>query len=298
MSTNSNIEWTTNTWNPIWGCTKISPGCKHCYAETLAERFRGKSFKNGKPNPFVTGFDLRLVPHKLAEPLHLRTPGFIFVNSMSDLFQERVPSEFIEAVCEVMMLADWHTFQVLTKRSERMLELLNGPLKRFAMAPHIWWGVSVEDKEYGLSRIEHLRAASVAVRFLSVEPLLEDIGEVNLSGIHWVIVGGESGRGARPMSPEWATALRDQCVRESVPYFFKQWGGANKKKAGRLLDGKKWEQMPTVVRASVPDRDALKRRQKLGKAIAESASKLKLVELKVPADHEQIASDHPFGGQS
>src|SRR5689334_929670 len=176
MSDRSKIEWTNATWNPVRGCTKISPGCKHCYAATFAERFRGV-----RGHPYEQGFDLRLVPEKLDEPLRWRRPRRIFVNSMSDLFHEDIPTEYIEAVAEVMRRADWHTFQVLTKRASRMRDLLDGPLRAAAALPHIWWGVSVEDRKYGLPRIDYLRKAEAAVRFLSIEPLLEDLGDFNLS---------------------------------------------------------------------------------------------------------------------
>lgn len=252
MSSSSDIEWTDATWNPVRGCTKVSPGCKHCYAETFSERFRGVA-----GHPFEHGFDLRLVPEKLAEPLRWRSPRSIFVNSMSDLFHERVPDSYIAAVARVMELATWHTFQVLTKRSERMAELLEGPLRRFARLEHIWWGVSVEDRKHGLPRVEHLRAAPAAVRFLSVEPLLGDLGKVNLRGIHWVIVGGESGHGARPLDPAWLRSLRAQCERASVPFFFKQWGGVFKSRTGRELDGKTWDAMPAGFAVAPPERRRL-----------------------------------------
>lgn len=239
MSVQSAIEWTDATWNPVRGCTKVSPGCKHCYAETFAERFRGV-----RGHPFEQGFDLRLVPEKLAEPLRWRSSKTIFVNSMSDLFLETVPDDYIVAVAQVMQLAPWHTFQVLTKRSKRLRQLLSGKLEFAARLPHIWWGVSVEDKRYGLPRIDDLRAAPALVRFLSIEPLLEDLGTVRLSDIHWVIVGGESGAGARPMQREWATSIRDQCERAHVPFFFKQWGGFQKSKTGRTLDGRTYDGLP------------------------------------------------------
>lgn len=249
MSSSSDIEWTDATWNPVRGCTKVSPGCQHCYAETFAERFRGVP-----GHPFEQGFDLRLVPEKLAEPLRWRTPRTIFVNSMSDLFHERVPDDYIAAVASVMKLANWHTYQVLTKRSERMAELLTGKLAEVGKLAHIWWGVSVEDRRYGLPRIEHLRAAPAALRFLSVEPLLGDLGRVNLRGIHWAIVGGESGHGARAMDPAWVWSLRDQCQRAEVPFFFKQWGGVFKSRAGRELDGRTWDEMPRKASIAPPDR--------------------------------------------
>src|SRR3984893_14087332 len=220
MSVESSIEWTDATWNPVRGCTKISDGCKHWYAETFAERFRGV-----KGHPYQQGFDLRLVPEKLAEPLRWRNPKMIFVNSMSDLFHENVSDEYIEAVAKVMVAAKWHTYQVLTKRSNRLRELLNNSLRFAANQKHIWWGVSVENKKNGLPRIHDLQGADAEVRFLSVEPLLEDLGRFDLNGIDWVIVGGESGHGARPMKKEWVVSLRDECKREGVPFFFKQWGG-------------------------------------------------------------------------
>jgi len=246
MSIESAIEWTDATWNPVRGCTKISPGCKHCYAETFAERFRGV-----KGHPYEQGFDLRLVPEKLAEPLRWRASKMIFVNSMSDLFHDAVPDNYIVAVAHVMVTAKWHTYQVLTKRSERLRKLLNTKLRFAAEQQHIWWGVSVEDKQYGLPRIEDLRNTNAEVRFLSVEPLLEDIGRLDLRGIDWMIVGGESGAGARPMKKEWVLPLRDQCKRSGVPFFFKQWGGVRKKKAGRRLDGRTYDEFPKRVRHPV-----------------------------------------------
>jgi len=242
MSDKSKIEWTDATWNPVRGCTKISPGCKHCYAEVFAERFRGVP-----GHPYEQGFDLRLVPEKLEEPLRWKSPRFIFVNSMSDLFQPGVPDDYIVRVVEVMCEADWHTFQVLTKRSERMMTLLNSKLRFAAQCGHIWWGVSVENRKHGLPRIEHLRAADAAVRFLSIEPLLEDLGRLTLSGIHWVIVGGESGHGARPMDKSWVVSLKNQCWKARVPFFFKQWGGVQKSKHGRKLDGRTYDGMPALV---------------------------------------------------
>jgi protein gp37 len=242
MSLDSAIEWTDATWNPVRGCTKISPGCKHCYAETFAERFRGV-----KGHPYEQGFDLRLVPEKLAEPLRWRTPKMIFVNSMSDLFHDQVPEHYIDAVARVMVAANWHTYQVLTKRSDRIRRLLNSKLSFAARQPHIWWGVSVEDRKYGLPRIADLQSAAAAVRFLSVELLLEDIGTLNLNGINWVIVGGESGPGARPIRKEWVVSIRDQCRRAKVPFFFKQWGGIHKSLAGRELDGRTYDEFPSRV---------------------------------------------------
>jgi protein gp37 len=247
MSATSAIEWTDATWNPVRGCTKISPGCKHCYAETFAERFRGVP-----GHPYEQGFDLKLVPRKLSEPLKWTTPKTIFVNSMSDLFQEDIPISFIEHVGGVMQMADWHTYQVLTKRAERMCDMLKQPLVFAAGLDHIWWGVSVEDRKYGVPRIDALRDAPAALRFLSVEPLLEDLGEIDLEGIHWVIVGGESGLGARPMKEEWVVRLREQCEAAKVPFFFKQWGGVRKSEAGRMLDGRTYDAMPERAARKVP----------------------------------------------
>ncbi|HZW93397.1 MAG TPA: phage Gp37/Gp68 family protein [Candidatus Eremiobacteraceae bacterium] len=249
MSLHSDIEWTDATWNPVRGCTKISPGCKHCYAETFAERFRGV-----KGHPYEQGFDLRLVPEKLTEPFLWRSPKLVFVNSMSDLFQDGVPDDYIEAVCRVMERANWHTFQVLTKRSARLSALLNGRLRFAAEQDHIWWGVSVEDQRYGLPRISDLQKAPASVRFLSIEPLLEDLGRFNLSGISWAIVGGESGPGARPMLEEWVISVRDQCHESRVPFFFKQWGGVRKAKYGRLLEGRTYDEYPKRAVSPIPER--------------------------------------------
>jgi protein gp37 len=251
MSEHSHIEWTDATWNPVRGCTKISPGCKHCYAETFAERFRGV-----KGHPYEQGFDLKLVPAKLTEPFTWRSSKLVFVNSMSDLFQPGVPDTYIEAVCRVMVLAKWHTFQVLTKRSERLQELLSGRLRFAAEQNHIWWGVSVEDQKYGLPRIRDLQRTPARVRFLSIEPLLEDLGSFNLSNISWAIVGGESGPGARPMHEDWVISVRDQCHDYRVPFFFKQWGGVRKKKTGRLLDGRTYDEYPQRVVSAIPERES------------------------------------------
>jgi protein gp37 len=239
MSDRSKIEWTEATWNPVRGCIKISPGCKHCYAETFAERFRGTV-----GHPYERGFDPRLVPEKLTEPLSWSTARMVFVNSMSDLFQDDVPDDYISAVARVMTLAPWHTFQVLTKRAERMAHLLGGNLSHLATLSHIWWGVSVEDQKYGLPRIAHLRSAPAATRFLSVEPLLEDLGEIDLREIDWVIVGGESGPGFRPIHKEWVESILKQCHRADVPFFFKQWGGFPKSKTGRTLNGRTYDAFP------------------------------------------------------
>ncbi|HEX5410394.1 MAG TPA: phage Gp37/Gp68 family protein [Terriglobia bacterium] len=246
MSFESSIEWTDATWNPVRGCTKVSPGCKHCYAETFAERFRGV-----KGHPYEQGFDLRLVPEKLGEPLRWRSPKMVFVNSMSDLFQVGVSDDYIIAVAQVMAHANWHTFQVLTKRADRLRKLLSTKLRSFGSEPHIWWGVSVENRKHGLPRIDHLRSAPATVRFLSIEPLLEDLGGLNLDGIHWVIVGGESGPGARPMKKDWVLSIKEQCRAAHVPFFFKQWGGVRKSAAGRLLQGKTYDEFPIGIQHPV-----------------------------------------------
>lgn len=239
MSVNSTIEWTDATWNPVRGCTKISPGCKHCYAETFAERFRGVP-----GHPYEQGFDLRLVPEKIAEPLRWNSSKTVFVNSMSDLFHSDISEEYIEAVVNVMTIANWHTYQVLTKRADRLNKLLNGRLKSVTQHRNIWWGVSVEDKKYGTPRIALLRDTPAAIRFLSIEPLIEDLGKLDLTGIHWVIVGGESGAGARTMKVEWVKNIKEQCEDARVPFFFKQWGGVRKSEAGRTLDGRTFDEMP------------------------------------------------------
>ena len=254
MSVQSKIEWTEATWNPVRGCQKISPGCKHCYAQTFAERFR-----DVPGHPYEQGFDPRLVPEKLLEPLRWASPKTVFVNSMSDLFQDVVPDEYIIAVATVMLRANWHTYQVLTKRAKRLEELLKTKLPEAARAPHIWWGVSVEDKQYGIPRIEHLRQAPAKVRFLSIEPLLEDLGPLNLRGIHWAIVGGESGHGARPMHPSWVDAIKQQCDTHGTKFFFKQWGGVQKAKAGRQLKGKTYDDMPSLSTGKPPLRAARER---------------------------------------
>ncbi len=220
MSQNSTIEWTNATWNPVRGCDKVSPGCKYCYAETFAERFRGVP-----GHPFEQGFDLRLVPEKLDEPKKWRKGKKIFVNSMSDLFHKDVPTDYIRQVCDVMLEADHHEYQVLTKRPERLKDLLStAKFADAASAGHILWGVSVEDRKCGLPRIDLLRATPVRRRFLSIEPLLEDLGEVDLSGIDWIIVGGESGAGARPFALEWAVSLIGSARKYGVPIFIKQMG--------------------------------------------------------------------------
>lgn len=239
MSDHSSIEWTDATWNPVRGCTKISSGCAHCYAETFAERFRGVP-----GHPYEQGFDLRLVPEKLSQPLLWRRPKKIFVNSMSDLFHDQVPDDYIVRVARVMQLARWHTYQVLTKRSERLSVLLATKLRFAADEPHIWWGVSVENRSQGLPRIDHLRTAPGAVRFLSIEPLLEALGPLDLRGIDWVIVGGESGPGARPIKEDWVLEILKQCRRDQVRFFFKQWGGRLKSRNGRELQGRTYDELP------------------------------------------------------
>ncbi len=243
----SSIEWTEATWNPVTGCTMISPGCAHCYAETFAERFRGVP-----KHPYEQGFDLRLVPEKLTEPLRWSKPKMVFVNSMSDLFHKDVADDYILSVVRVMRLANWHTYQILTKRSERLRDLLLTKLRDAADEPHIWWGVSVENRRHGLPRVEHLRAAPAKVRFLSVEPLLEDLGPFDLGGLYWVIVGGESGAGARPMDERWVLSIRDQCRAVHVPFFFKQWGGVRKKRHGRALGGRTYDDMPESLGLPMP----------------------------------------------
>lgn len=241
MSIQTGIEWTDSTWNPVRGCTKISPGCKHCYAETFSERFRGVP-----GHPFEFGFDLRLVPEKLLDPLGWRKPRRIFVNSMSDLFHEKIPDAYIDSVVEVMRLADWHVFQLLTKRADRMARFFQSAPGRLQDQPHIWLGVSVEDRRYGLPRIDRLRETPAAVRFLSIEPLIEDLGTVDFSDIDWVIVGGESGRGARPIEVSWVLSIREQCAAAEVPFFFKQWGGVQKKRNGRELQGRTYDELPAI----------------------------------------------------
>jgi len=234
MATNSKIEWTECTWNPVTGCTKISTGCLNCYAERMARRLQAM----GQPN-YRNGFKLTLHPHMLEMPLHWRRPRMIFVNSMSDLFHEDVPLDFILKVLDVMGRAPQHHFQILTKRSERLAQLSPDLL----WPENVWMGVTVEDADYTF-RIKHLRRTNAAVKFISFEPLLGPIHNISLHGIDWVIVGGESGPGARPMQHEWVTDLRDQCTTEGIPFFFKQWGGVNKKANGRILGERTWDQIP------------------------------------------------------
>jgi len=247
MSVNSTIEWTDATWNPVRGCTKITPGCANCYAERFAERFRGVP-----GHPYEQGFDLKLIPQKLTDPLTWSASKMVFVNSMSDLFHKDIPPEYVMQVAQVMKLANWHTFQVLTKRAEYLAEMLQTMLAFAAECEHIWWGVSVENKKHGLPRVDLLRKSPAKVKFLSVEPLLEDLGDFDLTGIDWVIAGGESGAGARPLQKSWILGLRDLCVRSRVPFFFKQWGGFNKSKFGRELEGRTYDEIPTRTIANPP----------------------------------------------
>jgi protein gp37 len=236
MGAKSTIEWTESTWNPVTGCTKVSPGCKNCYAARMAKRLQSM----GQPN-YANGFNLAVHEHTLEIPLRWKSPQAIFVNSMSDLFHNDVPLSFIKEVFVVMNSANWHQFQVLTKRSARLLDLN----KQLCWAEHIWMGVSVETEKY-VRRIDDLRKTGAHTKFLSLEPLLGPLHKLDLSGIDWVIVGGESGPGARPMLEEWVIDIRDQCRKARVPFFFKQWGGFNKKRAGRILEGRTWNEIPVV----------------------------------------------------
>lgn len=242
MATTSKIEWTEQTWNPTTGCTKISPGCKNCYAETMAQRLQAMGAKG-----YENAFQLRVIPERLAQPIKRKKPTTYFVNSMSDVFHEDVPFEYIDQIFETIKLTPHHTYQILTKRAERMAEYF----KNKSAPQNAWIGVSVEDKRYGVPRIDYLRKTNASIRFLSVEPLLEFIGELDLTDIHWVIVGGESGRNARPMKEEWVESIRSQCEVAGVAFFFKQWGGWGadgvkraKKHNGRELRGQTWDQMP------------------------------------------------------
>ncbi|GAB4406724.1 MAG: DUF5131 family protein [Anaerolineales bacterium] len=240
MAQNSAIEWTEATWNPLTGCTKVSPGCRNCYAERMAIRLRAM----GHPH-YSRGFKLTLHEDALDVPLSWKKPQMIFVNSMSDLFHEEVPLWFIQRVFDTMRQAHWHTFQVLTKRSERLRDLsanLDWP-------SNVWMGVTIESQEYAF-RADHLRETGALVKFLSLEPLLGPIKDLSLAGIDWVIVGGESGPGARPLSPKWVKDIRDLCQQHGVPFFFKQWGGVRKAKAGRILDGRTWDERPTLRRSA------------------------------------------------
>lgn len=240
MAAATQIEWTDATWNPVTGCSKVTHGCDFCYAERFSERFRGV-----RGHPFANGFDLTLRPERLTQPLHWRQPRRIFVNSMSDLFHKEVPRPFIDSVFDTMEIARWHTFQVLTKRSSLMVRYLRARYGSGTAPPHIWLGVSIEDAR-NVVRLKHLRAARASVKFVSFEPLLGPVGIVDLTGIDWAIVGGESGPQARPMAEEWAIEIRDQCRAAKVAFFFKQWGGCRPKSGGRLLRGREWNQYPRV----------------------------------------------------
>ena len=245
MAYKSYIDWTNATWNPVTGCSKVSKGCENCYTERFSERFRGV-----KGHPYQQGFDLKLWPNRLNLPLEWKRPRHIFVNSMSDLFHKDIPYDFISRVFETMEEAHWHIYQVLTKRSSFMRDFVNDRYRNNSIPPHIWLGVSVEDRSV-MSRIEYLQQTNVKVKFLSIEPLLGPISKLNLNGIHWVIVGGESGPRFRPIKVEWVREVRDQCLEERVAFFFKQWGGIYPKQGGNLLDGRVWNQYPEFADASV-----------------------------------------------
>jgi protein gp37 len=238
MADSTAIEWTDATWNPVTGCTKITAGCDNCYAARFSERFRGVP-----GHPFEMGFDLTLRPDRLLQPFTWKRPRMIFVNSMSDLFHKEIPKQYIAAVFDTMEKANWHTYQILTKRSSLLRKFVNDRYQERVAPAHMWFGVSVEN-EQAKSRIVHLQKANASVRFLSVEPLIAPIGKLNLQNIHWVIVGGESGPRARPMKKEWVVDVRNQCVNARVSFFFKQWGGRSPKSGGRVLDGKTWSQFP------------------------------------------------------
>lgn len=242
MASSTQIEWTDSTWNPVTGCTKLTRGCDSCYAERFSERFRGVA-----GHPFENGFDLTLRPGRLKQPLDWRTPRRVFVNSMSDLFHKEVPLWFIDCVFDTMEAADWHVFQVLTKRSSLMGRYLRRRYAQSLAPPHIWLGVSIEDARNTV-RLNHLRSAQASTKFVSFEPLLGPVGKIDLTGIAWAIVGGESGPGARPMLEEWATEVRDQCKASNVAFFFKQWGGIRPKSGGRRLQGREWNQYPRESR--------------------------------------------------
>jgi len=246
MGDKSTIEWTDATWNPVTGCTKISAGCDNCYAARFSERFRGVP-----GHPFETGFDLTLRPERLAQPLAWKRPRMIFVNSMSDLFQKEIPKAHIAAVFDTMEKGDWHVYQVLTKRSSLLQKFINDRYRTCIAPAHMWFGVSVEN-EQAISRITHLQKANAGTRFLSIEPLIAPVGKLALREIDWVIVGGESGPHARPMNPEWAIDIRNQCVAAGVPFFFKQWGGRSPKTGGRLLEGREWNQFPEESARAAP----------------------------------------------
>ena len=265
MATKTTIEWTESTWNPLTGCTKVSPGCKHCYAERMALRLQAM----GQPN-YSNGFKMTLHEHVLEAPLNWKKPQMIFVNSMSDLFHEDVPESFVLKALDVMRRAWWHQFQILTKRSERLLEL-NSMIR---WPENVWMGVSVENMDYTF-RADHLRSTGARTKFLSVEPLLGPIPNLDLHDIHWVIVGGESGPRARAVKEDWILEIRDQCLAANVPFFFKQWGGTNKKKAGRLLQGRVWDGLPEQVSPAPIYEDFIARKDE--KFAVEEIMKLKQV---------------------
>jgi protein gp37 len=240
MADSTEIEWTDSTWNPVTGCTKITAGCDLCYAERFSERFRGV-----KGHPFENGFDLTLRPERLEQPLRWRQPRRIFVNSMSDLFHKEVPTPFIDAVFHTMEQAAWHTYQVLTKRSSLMARYLRHRYKDGLSPRHIWFGVSIENAKNAI-RLNHLKAAPASTKFVSFEPLIGSVGRIDLKGIDWVIVGGESGPRARPIEESWVLDIRDRCKADKVAFFFKQWGGIRPKSGGRLLRGREWNQYPDI----------------------------------------------------
>jgi protein gp37 len=236
MSTQSSIEWTECTWNPVSGCTKISPGCANCYAERMARRLQAMGQRR-----YRNGFQITMHPEAIEEPYQWKKPRVVFVNSMSDLFHEKIPLEFIRRIFAVMNNSPQHTFQILTKRSQRLAELAG----LLTWSENIWMGVTVENSDY-LYRVDYLRQVDARVRFLSLEPLLGPLDDLDLRGIDWVIVGGESGPYARPMKEDWAVSIKSECERMDIPFFFKQWGGFNKKKAGRLLEGQLWDELPDI----------------------------------------------------
>ena len=248
MAENSAIEWTNATWNPVTGCSKLSAGCDHCYAERFSERFRGVP-----GHPFEPGFDLTLRPERLRQPEHWRRPRRVFVNSMSDLFHKNIPRKFIESVFDTMEMADWHTYQLLTKRSSLMRNFINRRYADCEPPRHIWLGVSIENTST-LGRLRHLKQTVSRTRFVSFEPLLGPLGNVDLHGIHWVIAGGESGPGARGMKIDWVREIRDQCLAQEVAFFFKQWGGRTPKAGGNTLDGRQWLEYPNEIGNGRPDR--------------------------------------------
>lgn len=251
MTKKTTIEWTEQTWNPTTGCTKISPGCKHCYAETMAMRLHAMGAKG-----YENGFQLSILPERLTEPLKRRKPTMYFVNSMSDLFHSEIPFEFLDQVFEAIKSTPQHTYQILTKRAARMRKYFSQ--KERVVPENVWLGVSVENRKYGLPRIDELREINTSIRFLSVEPLLEDIGKMDLTGIHWVIVGGESGPKARPMKQEWVQSVKVQCEAQGAAFFFKQWGGwgsdgrkRSKKENGRIFEGRTWDEMPSQTQLGI-----------------------------------------------